>query len=338
MQLTLAELATRLNATLNGDGAILITAVQTLQEAQPGSVSFLANPSYRSQLAGTQASAVIVAENMALEAPCATLVMANPYYGFAQVTQLFDNRPKPSGSIHPSAVIASSAQIAEGVTIAANAVIGEHCIIGANSEIGAGTVVGDHSILGEDCLLHANVTLYHNVVLGDRVRIHSGSVIGADGFGFAPNAGKWEKIAQLGGVVIGNNVEIGSNTCIDRGALGNTVIGNSVILDNLIQIAHNVSIGDGTAIAACTGISGSTKIGKHCTIAGGVGMNGHIEITDGVHIAGMAMITSSITEPGAYASGTSYMPYNDWRKNVVRFRQLDSLAKRIKQLEKDQEG
>lgn len=338
MQFTLAELAEKLGATLNGDGATLIHSVQTLQEAGPGGISFLANPSYRSQLAGTNASAVIVAEKMAAEAPCATLVVPNPYFSFAQITQLFDNRPKPTKKIHPSAVIAETAQLGEGVSVGANAVVGEYCIIGAGSEIGAGAVVGDHSVLGENCLLHANVTLYHNVVLGKQVTIHSGAVIGADGFGFAPNAGKWEKIAQLGGVVIGDHVEIGANTCIDRGALDNTLIGNSVILDNLIQIAHNVAIGDGTAIAACTGISGSTKIGKHCTIAGGVGINGHIEIIDGVHIAGMAMITGSITEPGAYASGTSYMPYKDWRKNVVRFRQLDSLAKRVKQLEKEQEG
>lgn len=336
MQITLAELAQKLGAVLTGDGSQVINAVQTLQDAQQGGISFLANPSYRSQLTSTKASAVIVSEKMAAEAPCATLVVANPYYAFALVTQMFDNRPQPSGQIHPSAVVAASAQIGANVTIAANAVVGEHCIIGDRTEIGAGTVVGDHSVLGSDCLLHANVTLYHDVVLGDNVRIHSGTVIGADGFGFAPNAGKWEKIAQLGGVVIGNNVEIGANTCIDRGALGNTVVQDDVILDNQIQIAHNVELGEGTAIAACTGISGSTKVGKHCTIAGGVGMNGHIEITDGVHIAGMAMITGSITEPGAYASGTSYMPYTEWRRNVARFRQLDALAKRVKQLEKNQ--
>lgn len=338
MQLTLADLASKLNATLNGDGNTVIQAVQTLQHAQAGEISFLANPSYRSQLATTQASAVIVAEKLAAEAPCATLVVANPYYAFALVTQLFDNRPQPSQRIHPSAVVAATAQLGEGVSVGVNAVIGEHCVIGRNCEIGAGTVIGDHSLLGDNCLLHANVTLYHNVVLGQRVTIHSGTVIGADGFGFAPNAGKWEKIAQLGGVEIGNDVEIGANTCIDRGALDNTLIGNNVILDNQIQIAHNVSIGDGTAIAACTGISGSTKIGKNCTIAGGVGINGHIEIADGVHLAGMAMISGSITQSGAYASGTSYMPYHEWRKNAVRFRQLDSLAKRIKQLEKQQEG
>lgn len=336
MQITLGELAQQLGAVLNGDAAQVITAVQTLQDAQAGAISFLANPSYKSQLTSTQASAVIVSAKMAAEAPCATLVVDNPYYAFALVTQLFDNRPQPTGYIHPSAVIAESAQFGEGVTVAANAVIGEHCIIGDHCEIGAGTVIGDHSVLGNDCLLHANVTLYHEVVLGNNVRIHSGTVIGADGFGFAPNAGKWEKIAQLGGVVIGNNVEIGANTCIDRGALGNTVIHDDVILDNQIQIAHNVELGGGTAIAACTGISGSTKVGKRCTIAGGVGMNGHIEITDGVHIAGMAMITGSITEPGAYASGTSYMPYTEWRRNVARFRQLDALAKRVKQLEKNQ--
>lgn len=338
MTITLAELAAKLNAQLVGDGSLVIEAVQTLQDAKAGDISFLANPSYRSQLASTKASAVIVSEQVAAEAPCAVLIVPNPYFSFAKVSQLFDNRPLPLGKIHPSAVVAATAKLGAGVSVGANAVIGEHCIIGDGCEIGAGTVVGDHCVLGSNCLLHANVTLYHDVTLGTKVRIHSGTVIGADGFGFAPNHGQWEKIAQLGGVRIGDDVEIGANTCIDRGALGDTLIGDHVILDNLIQIAHNVQIGDGTAIAACAGISGSTKIGKHCTIAGGVGITGHIKITDGVHLAGMAMVAGSILEPGAYASGTSHMPYKEWRKSAARFRKLDELHKRVKQLEKQQEG
>lgn len=338
MQLTLGELARHLGATLQGDEHIPIHAVQTLENAQAGQVSFLANPSYRSQLASTNASAVIVAADLASEAPCAALVVPNPYLAFALTTMLFDNSPKAQAGIHPSACIAATAKIGQNVSIAANVVIGEHCVIGDHCRIGAGTVISDHCVLGEHGLLHANVTLYHNVVLGRHVTVHSGTVLGADGFGFAPNRGQWQKIAQLGGVRIGNHVEIGANTCIDRGALGDTVVGDHVIIDNLIQIAHNVQIGQGTAIASCTGISGSTVIGKHCIIAGGVGMAGHLEIADGVQVTGMGMITHSIKEPGVYSSGIPQMPSKEWRKNAVRFRHLDEMARRVQQIEKQLEA
>lgn len=334
MTLTLGELAKQIGAELRGDANISITGVQTLLQAQAGEVGFLANPTYRSQLAATKASAVIVAEAVASEVPCAALVMANPYLGFALATQLFDNRPKPSDKIHASASIAESAKIGKNVTVGANAVIGEYCQIGDNCEIGAGTVISDHTILGANCSLRANVTLYHNVVLGDNVQIHSGAVIGGDGFGFAPDKGQWHKIAQLGGVRIGNNVEIGANTCVDRGALGDTVIESNVILDNLIQIGHNVKIGEGTAIAASTGIAGSTVVGKHCIIGGAVGVAGHITIADGVHITGMGMVTHSITEPGVHSSGIPLMPSKEWRRNAVRFKYLDDMAKRLKRIEK----
>lgn len=338
MQFTLSELAQRLDAELKGDGNQIITGPNTLQAATATQISFLANASYRSQLADTKAAAVIVNAQMAESVPSSALVVANPYLAFARLSQLFDNRPVMLAGIHPTAIIAASAQLADDVKIAANVVIGEHCVIGAGTEIGAGTVIGDHCVLGTDCLLRANVTLYHDVVLGERVRIHSGSVIGADGFGFAPDKGQWHKIAQLGGVRIGNDVEIGANTCVDRGALGDTVIGDHVILDNQIQIAHNVQIGAGTAIAACSGIAGSTRIGARCTIAGGVGIAGHLDICDGVHIAAMALISKSITAPGAWASGTAQMPVQDWRRSATRFRQLDSMAKRLQQLEKRHEG
>lgn len=338
MTLTLAELAKHIGATLHGDENITISGVRTLQQAQQGDVSFLANPTYRSQLTDTKASAVILTEAVASDAPCAVLTMANPYLGFALATQLFDNRAKPSGKIHPSASIADNVEIGENVTIGPNAVIGEYCQIGDNCEIGAGTVISDHSILGKSCILRANVTLYHDVVLGDNVQIHSGAIIGGDGFGFAPDNGQWHKIAQLGGVRIGNNVEIGSNTCIDRGALNNTIIESNVILDNLIQIGHNVKISEGTAIASLTGIAGSTVVGKNCIIGGAVGMAGHITIADGVHITGMGMITHSITEAGVYSSGIPQMPSKEWRKNAVRFKQLDTLARRLKKLESNSKG
>lgn len=338
MQLSLGELAHYLGAELRGDASLIIRGVDTLQDAGSGMVSFLANPSYRSQLADTAASAVIVAADMAAEAPCAALVVPNPYLSFARVTQLFDNRPQPRAGIHASAVIAASARLGNNVSIGPNVVIGEHCELGDGCEIGANTVISDHCVLGSGCILRANVTLYHDVVLGERVQIHSGTVIGADGFGFAPEKGRWHKIAQLGGVRIGNDVEIGANTCIDRGALGDTVIGDNVILDNLIQIAHNVKVGEGTAMAACSGIAGSTVIGKHCTFGGNAGVAGHLEIADGVHIAGKALISKSITEAGAYSSATPQMPMQEWRRNAVRFRQLDDMAKRLQKLEKSQEG
>jgi UDP-3-O-[3-hydroxymyristoyl] glucosamine N-acyltransferase len=199
-------------------------------------------------------------------------------------------------------------------------------------------VIGDHCVLGRDCLLRANVTLYHDVVLGDRVQIHSGAVIGADGFGFAPDKGRWHKIAQLGGVRIGNDVDIGANTCVDRGALADTVIEDNVILDNLIQIGHNVRLGEGSAMAANVGVAGSTTIGKHCTVSGGAGIAGHLTLADGVHVAAMTTISKSITESGAYATGTAQMPLNEWRRSATRFRQLDSMAKRLQQLEKSHEG
>lgn len=337
-QWTLGELAQRLGAELVGDETCVIVGLNTLKEALHNQLSFLANSAYRSQLPESRAGAVIVSPADAPLAPGNKLVAANPYLCFAMASQLFDDRPVLAPTIHPTAIVADSAVLGNNVAVGPRAVIGEHCHIADNCEIGAGTIIGDHSVLGEGCLLHANVTLYHNVQLGARVRVHSGAVLGSDGFGFAPTAGRWHKIAQLGGVRIGNDVEIGANTCIDRGALGDTVIGDNVIIDNLVQIAHNVQVGSGTAMAACVGIAGSTRIGKHCILAGGAGVAGHLEITDGVQLMGMAMVTGSITEAGAYASGTSHLPLKEWRRAVARFRQLDPMAKRLQQLEKDAEG
>jgi len=336
--ITLAELAVQIGAELRGDGSTLITGVNTLLNATSSEVGFLANASYRNQLASTSAAAVIVNTDAAAEVPCAALVMENPYLGFARITQLFDNSPQPGSGIHPDAVISAGATIGKNVSIAAGVVIGANSVVGDGCVIGAGSVISEHCVLGENCRIQANVTLYHNVVLGNHVTLHSGAVIGADGFGFAPDNGRWYRIAQLGGVRIGNNVSIGANSCVDRGALGDTVIEDDVIIDNLIQIGHNVHIGEGSAMAGCVGIAGSTTIGKHCTIAGGAGISGHLNICDGVHVAAMALISRSITEPGAYGSGTAQMPFNEWRRSATRFRQLDSMAKRLQQLEKRQEG
>ncbi|MEC9409901.1 MAG: UDP-3-O-(3-hydroxymyristoyl)glucosamine N-acyltransferase [Pseudomonadota bacterium] len=334
MQISLSELAAHLGAELRGDSNQQITGVATLKEASSGEIAFLANESYRKQLAESEASAVIVREADAESVSGSALVCDNPYLAFALATQLFDNRPRTASGAHPTAVIAESAKVGEGCRIAANVVIGEDTIIGDDCEIGAGTVIGDHCVLGGGCHLNANVTLYHDVTLGERVRLHSGTVIGADGFGFAPDKGRWVKIMQLGGVRIGDDVEIGANSCVDRGALGDTVIGDNVILDNHVQIAHNVELGDGTAMAAQAGVAGSTKLGKHCTLAGNAGVAGHLELCDGVFVAPKTVISKSINTPGGYATGTAQMPINDWRKAATRFRQLDSMARRIKDLEK----
>lgn len=335
MTLTLAELAARIGAVIDhGDGQQVIYGVNTLKSATSHHVSFLANERYRSQLHATQAAAVIVHPDLAAEVPSVALLSNNPYRSFALATQLFDARPKVIVGVHPSAVVADSAQLADGVRIGANAVIGEHVILGTNTEVGAGCAIGAGTQVGSDCCLHANVTLYHDIIIGNAVIIHSGAVIGADGFGFAPYQGRWEKIAQLGRVRIGNHVEIGANTCIDRGALDDTVIADYVILDNLIQIAHNVHLGESCAMAALSGIAGSTTVGKGCTVAGSGGVAGHLTLVDGVHVGPKAVISKSITEAGAYASGTAQMPMNEWRRSATRFRQLDSMAKRLQYIEK----
>jgi len=334
VQISLSELAAHLGAELRGDGSQQITGVATLKEATSGELAFLANESYRKQLTETGASAVIVRASDADAVRGSALVCDNPYLAFALTTQLFDNRPPAPQGIHASAVVPDSVTLGTRCRIAANVVIGENVVIGDDCELGPGTVIGDHCVLGDGCHLNANVTLYHDVVMGDRVRIHSGTVIGGDGFGFAPEKGRWVKIMQLGGVRIGNDVEIGANSCVDRGALGDTVIGNNVILDNHVQIAHNVELGDGTAAAAQAGVAGSSKLGKHCTLAGNAGVAGHLELCDGVFVAPKTVISKSINTPGGYATGTAQMPINDWRKAATRFRQLDSMARRIKDLEK----
>ena len=339
--ISLADIAEKIGATFvassaTNDDQISVSGISTLELASSEQVTFLANPSYRKQLATTQAAAVILHPDMQEECPVSALVMNNPYVGFAKLSQLFNNLPTQPAFIHPSATIASSASIAEDASIGANVVIGEYVEVGAGTRIGPNSVISDHSIIGEQCILHANVVVYHDVVIGNDCIIHSGCVLGADGFGFAPDAGEWVKIAQLGGVRIGSQVEIGANTTIDRGALGNTQIGNGVKIDDQVMIAHNVAIGDYCAIAATSGIAGSTTLGKNCTIAGGVGIVGHIDITDGVHITGMTLVSKSIKEAGVYSSGTAMMPTNEWRKSATRFRQLDDMARRLKKLEKNQ--
>lgn len=331
---TLGQLAERLGATLRGRADRQISGLATLQEAQPEQLSFLANPQYRKFLGQTQAGALLLtpadAEGYAGDA----LLVANPYLAYAELSHLFDRKPQAVAGVHPTAVVAADAQVHASASVGPYAVIESGAQIAAGVSIGAHCVVGARSVVGEDGWLAPRVTLYHDVQIGKRVVIQSGAVLGGEGFGFANEKGVWQKIAQIGGVTIGDDVEIGANTTIDRGALADTQIGNGVKLDNQIMIAHNVQIGDHTAMAGCAGISGSTKIGKHCMIAGGVGMVGHIEVCDNVFVTGMTMVTRSITEPGSYSSGTAMQPAGEWRKSAARIRQLDEMARRLQQLEK----
>ncbi|BDA61329.1 UDP-3-O-(3-hydroxymyristoyl)glucosamine N-acyltransferase [Shewanella xiamenensis] len=332
---TLKELSLILDGVVQGDETLVINSVATLEHATAGQISFLANSKYRAQLESTQASAVLLSAKDAQDYLGTALVVKDPYVGFARVAQLLDTTPKAAMGIHPSAQIDPSAQLGEGVAIGANVVIGANVILGENVQIGAGTVIGQDSIIGSNSRLWANVTLYHNVHLGQDCIIHSGAVIGSDGFGYANERGQWVKIPQTGGVRIGDRVEIGANSTIDRGALGHTEIHNGVIIDNQVQVAHNDIIGENTAIAGSTTIAGSVTIGKYCIIGGNCAIAGHLSIADGVHISGATNITGNMREPGLYSSATVAMDNKTWRKNTVRFRQLDELFQRVKTLEKN---
>jgi UDP-3-O-[3-hydroxymyristoyl] glucosamine N-acyltransferase len=332
---TLSELAERLSAQLIGDAACSIVSIATLENAASGQISFLSNSKYRKFLSETSASAVLITEDDApfLAPGVNALLVKDPYVAFAKVAQLLDTTPAAASGIHPTAVIDPTASLGVNVSVGANAVISAGSVIGDSVQIGAGCYIGEQAVIARNSLLWANVTLYHKVKIGQRCVIHSGTVLGSDGFGFANERGNWIKIPQTGTVVIGDDTEIGANTTIDRGAIEDTMIGNNVIIDNQCQIAHNVKIGDHTAIAGATIVAGSTKIGRYCIIGGGACINGHIEICDGAHITGMAMVMKPITEKGVYSSGIPATSNLEWRKNTAKLRQIDQLYQRVKQLE-----
>jgi len=338
MSYTLVEIAKKIGATVkwspDADESITIDALATLAGAKQGKIAFLSNSKYRQQLSSTKASAVILSADCLDDCPTNALVMDNPYMGYAIVAQLLDNTPKTARNIHPSAIIAEDVSLGKNVTIGANAVIEAGVYLADNVSIGAGCFIGEQAKIGANTALWANVSVYHRVEMGENCLVQSNTVIGCDGFGYANHQGQWVKIPQLGTVIIGNRVEIGASTTIDRGALDNTFIHDGVILDNQIQIAHNVVIGENTAMAACSVIAGSTVVGKNCSISGLVGINGHIEITDGCVFTGRTMVTKSITEPGVYSSGMPAVLNKDWNKTNARLRRLDSLTKRISSLEK----
>lgn len=333
---SLQALADFLGAELRGDPACRVYRLNTLQDAKEGELSFLANKVYKRYLQDTAATAVILSAQDAESFSGNKLICDNPYLAYARLSKRFDQSYHFVAGVQPSATVDDSASVDPSAFVGAGAVISAGATIGANTFVGSGVFVGENSQIGEGSHIHPNVTIYHGVSIGDRTIIHSGAVIGADGFGHANDRGQWVKIHQLGGVEIGDDVEIGACTTIDRGALGNTRIGNGVIIDNLVQIAHNVEVGDNSALAGCSAVSGSSTLGKYCVLAGGAGLVGHINLCDGVIVTARSMITKSISEPGTYSSGTPFEPNGQWRKNAVRFGQLDSIAKRLSALEKSQ--
>ena len=335
---SLKDIAAYLEAELRGDPCVTITGLATLQSAKSGELAFLSNPKYASQLQNCNAEAVILEADQAQHYSGSCLIVDNAYLSYAKISSWFDNAPQPSQTIHPSALIDSTACIGDGVSVGANVVIEAGVQIGSGCTIKANSSIGARSVLGEDCSIEANVSIYHDVRLGCRVRVHSGSVLGADGFGFAPNAqGGWHKISQIGGVVIGNDVEIGACSTIDRGAIGDTIIGNAVIIDNHVQIAHNATVGDNTAMAAYSAVAGSATLGKNCILAGGAHVVGHISLCDGVQLMAHTLICKDIKQSGSYSSAaTPLMSTKDWRKNSVRIGQLNDMALRLKKLENKQ--
>ena len=331
---SLEELADRLDLGFSGESQRRITGLASLAEADSGQLAFLASSKHLPQLAGTRAGAVILHPEFVEQCPTGCLITETPYLAYARASQLFDRSPQPQSGVHSTAVVSVDAQVHDSASVGPHAIIEAGAVVSADVRIGAGVYLGHDSRLGTGTCIHPNAVISHNVTMGEGCVIHSQAVLGADGFGFAPGPGGWEKICQLGGVRIGDRVEIGACTTVDRGALEHTVIEDGAIIDNLVQIAHNCRIGKNTAIAGCTGLAGSTIIGANCTLAGGVGVVGHVEICDNVHVTGMTMVTKSITRPGSYSSGTPMTNTGDWKRSAVRFTQLESIQRRLVTLER----
>jgi UDP-3-O-[3-hydroxymyristoyl] glucosamine N-acyltransferase len=331
---TLQKLADSIGATVKGDASLVVDQVCSAERAEPGKITFINEARYIELVKNAAATAVIATQEVAEQLEQSVLVHPNPYLAYAKVAQLLNPRKSAYTGVHPSAWVADTAVLAEGVVVGPQCSIAEGAVIGTGTVLQAGVVVEEDVVIGEECWLSARVSIGHHCVLGDHVALQAGAVIGSDGFGFANEEGRWLRIPQIGRVIIGNNVEIGANTCIDRGAIDDTVIADGVILDNLIQIAHNVSIGENTAMAAMSGVAGSTKIGEACTFAGMSKIIGHLEIAAGTHVAVDTLVTNNIKQAGAYAGSLPMDDINHWRKNAIRFKQLDAMAKRIKQLEK----
>ena len=332
---SLGEIASALGLELVGDDLCKINSIGSLNNATTGQISFLSNPLYIDQLAGTQASAVILENKFSSSCDTNALISENPYLSFAQATALFKPALNSASGIHESAVVNQSAVVHESVSIGPNVIVEANVSIAPGSVIGPNCYLGEGVVVGKNCHLQSNVSLYHRVKLGDSVVVHSGSVVGADGFGFASDGHRQVKIYQLGSVSIGNHVEIGACATIDRGTIEDTWIGEGVKIDNQVQVGHNCRIGDHSVICGCTGIAGSVTIGKYCVLGGASGVVGHITITDKVQVSAMSLVSESISEPGVYSSGTWHMKTSDWKRSNVRFKQLDLIHKRVRKLEKN---
>ncbi|MFT3960167.1 UDP-3-O-(3-hydroxymyristoyl)glucosamine N-acyltransferase [Propionivibrio sp.] len=330
--LRLEEIVARLGGQLEGDPSVVVSQVATLASAGAGQIAFLANPKYRQQLQATRAAAVIVPPKFAGDTELPRIVHQNSYAYYARVAALLNPPEARPAGVHPSAVIHTA--VPETARIGENVVIGRNATIGENVTLYPGCVIGDGVSLGADSVLYPNVVVYRDCVIGSRAVVHAGAVIGSDGFGFAKEGERWIKIPQLGRVVIGDDVEIGANTSIDRGALDDTVIGDGVKLDNQIQIAHNVVVGDHAAMAGCVGIAGSAHIGRRCTIGGAGMIVGHIELADDVHVSAGTMITKSLHQPGQYTGVFPFEAHEEWLRSAAQMRRLTKLAERVAELEK----
>ena len=330
---TLGKIAEVIGAELHGDPACEIHGVATLSAASAGQLSFLANRRYQRFLKETRASAVVLARSDLEFCPVGAIVAADPYVAYVRAVRFLNPEPEFAPGVHPSAVVDPGAVIGSGCWIGAGAVIGPRCRLGSGVFVGPGCVIGEDAVVGDGARLSANVNLCRGVQLGERVLLHPGVVIGADGFGIALDGGRWLKIPQLGSVLIGDDVEIGANTCIDRGALENTVIEEGVKIDNLVQIGHNSRVGAHTAIAGCAVIAGSVTIGKRCMIGGASVISGHLQIVDDVILTGMSAVPNSIREPGTYSSGMPVTDNKTWRRNIIRMKHLDELARKVRELE-----
>lgn len=337
--LTARVLADILDAQLTGDELqfdVPLTGPAPLDKAAAGQLTFLASSKYRHQLSQCGATTILLSESELANAPdkAALLIVADPYRAYAVASREFVHQPAPFAGVHPSAVVAEDVELGPDVSVGAQAVIESGCRLAAGVVVGAGCYLGQGVVVGARTQLMARVTVHYGVTLGADCRIHSGTVLGGDGFGFAPAAPGWERIAQLGAVVIGDRVDIGSNCTVDRGAIADTRIDDDVIIDNLVQVGHNVHLGQGVAIVSQAGVAGSTEVGAGCTIGGQTGVNGHIKVLPNTHFTGQSMVTKAPTEPGLYSSGWPLQPNTEWRRTVTRLQKLGKLEERLKQLEK----
>lgn len=330
---SLGDIVERFGGELAGDPGLRVRQVATLETATPDTIAFFANERYLAQLKATRAGAVIVGLSLRGKLDMPHIIAANPYAYFARVSALFNPLQAPEAGFHPAAVIDPRARLGAGVHVGPHAVIGADAEIGDGCSIGAGSYIGEGVSIGAKGVIYPNVTIYRDCILGDRVIVHSGVVIGADGFGIAMEDERWIKVPQIGRVRVGHDVEIGANTTIDRGAIDDTVVEEGVKLDNQIQVGHNVRIGAHTAIAACVGIAGSSRIGRYCRIGGASGIAGHLSIADHVEISAHTLVTKSITEAGTYTGAYPFESNRDWRRNAASLRKLGELTSRVRALE-----